>query len=1048
MNKIFSFLFSMLFSVLLLMAFAMSIAYATFIENDYGTDTAQALIYQAWWFELLLFVGIVNLAGSVIKYKLVNRKKWAILLFHLAFIVIIIGSGVTRYFGFEGSMHIREGASNNQVVSEASFITMKASASGNEVKSFTKVKFTPNTSNRYKETLEIDGKSVTVENELFVPNASETLVPDANGTPVISLTYSDGQNQRINFLLMPKEKKEMGAASFGFETGDGSATIVFSGNGMNLNMEASDTLVVSGMMGQEGEKLPPFVSYPALANKFYALGHSAFIIKAYLPKAIPALVQIPDQTGDGGVNAFTASITSGNETRKVNVFGGRGMSTEPTTCTINGINVNLSYGPIIRELPFRIYLNDFQLERYPGSNSPSSYASEITLKDPASSVEKPFRIFMNNILKYQGYRFFQSSFDRDEKGTVLSVNQDYWGTFISYLGYFLMTLGMIFTIFSPGSRFQKIIRLSSKLQQLRQSGKTFLLFASISLMSWSFNSVIGANITKDDHIKSFGRLLVQDHEGRIEPVNTLASDLLRKITKKDNWEGLSPVEFFIEMSANPDKWKSIPLVKVDNSELQKELGVSTKFISFGQLFDQNGSYKLNDLVQQSYNKKQTTRNKYDKEIINVDERVNICYQIFKGDFLKIFPIPKDVNKTWATHSTLPATMNKPDLDFATNILQYYYEQYNNATQTSDWSKPEEYLGHIKKFQTNYGADIIPSATKISLEIFYNQFNIFGKLAKTFALLGFVLLVFHFMLIFKPTARYSKFINIGTALVFLAFLFYTVGLGIRWYISGHAPWSNGYETMIYIGWAALLSGFIFARRSPISLAVTTILTAIILFVAGMSWMNPEITNLVPVLKSYWLVVHVAVITASYGFLAMGGLLGMLNLVLMILRNDKNEKKIRFTILEISYIIEMALMIGLLMLTIGAFIGGVWANESWGRYWGWDPKETWALVTVLVYTIILHLRKIPGLKSIIGLSSLALVGLSSVLMTFFGVNYYLSGMHSYGAGDPPPIPNALYISIVVIIALIIGAYYVEGKKGVIEDIEDAELEVDDKVVAKGK
>lgn len=393
-------------------------------------------------------------------------------------------------------------------------------------------------------------------------------------------------------------------------------------------------------------------------------------------------------------------------------------------------------------------------------------------------------------------------------------------------------------------------------------------------------------------------------------------------------------------------------------------------------------------------------------------------------------------------------MNKPDLDFATNILQYYYEQYNNATQTSDWSKPEEYLGHIKKFQTNYGADIIPSATKISLEIFYNQFNIFGKLAKTFALLGFVLLVFHFMLIFKPTARYSKFINIGTALVFLAFLFYTVGLGIRWYISGHAPWSNGYETMIYIGWAALLSGFIFARRSPISLAVTTILTAIILFVAGMSWMNPEITNLVPVLKSYWLVVHVAVITASYGFLAMGGLLGMLNLVLMILRNDKNEKKIRFTILEISYIIEMALMIGLLMLTIGAFIGGVWANESWGRYWGWDPKETWALVTVLVYTIILHLRKIPGLKSIIGLSSLALVGLSSVLMTFFGVNYYLSGMHSYGAGDPPPIPNALYISIVVIIALIIGAYYVEGKKGVIEDIEDAELEVDDKVVAKGK
>ena len=1045
MNKIFSFLFSMLFSVMLLMMFAISIAYATFIESSFGTDTAQALIYQAWWFELLLFVGAVNIAGSVVRYKLVNRKKWAILLFHLAFIVIIIGAGVTRYFGFEGSMHIREGEANNKVISEATFISLNASATGHEVKSFTKVKFTPNTNNRYKETLEIDGKSVTVENELFVPNAAETLIPDANGTPVISLIYSDDKKQRSDFLLLQKEKKEIGSASFGFETGDGSAKIVFSGNGNNLSMVSSDTIEVSGMMGQTGEKLAPLVSHPALLNESYVMGNASFVLKDYQTKAIPALVQIPDQTSGGGVDAFTAKISSGNEIRRVNVFGRDGMSAQPSTCTIGGINVSLSYGPIIRELPFSIYLRDFQLERYPGSNSPSSYASEITLKDPASSVEKPFRIFMNNILKYKGYRFFQSSFDRDEQGTVLSVNQDYWGTFISYLGYFLMALGMVFTVFSPGSRFQKIIRLSSKLQELRKAGKTFLLFAFISLMSWT---TFGSNSSKDDHIKSFGRLLVQDHEGRIEPVNTLASDLLRKITKKDNWEGLSPVEFLIDMSANPEKWKNIPLVKVDNSELQKELGVSTNFISFGQLFDQNGTYRLNDLVQQSYNKKQTTRNKYDKEIINVDERVNICYQIFKGDFLKIFPIPNDVRKTWATHSTLPATMKKTDLDFATNILQFYYEEYNNASLSGNWSKPEEYLGHIKKFQTNYGADIIPSSTKVSLEIFYNQFNIFGKLAKTFALLGFVLLVFHFMLIFKPTARYSKFINAGTALVFLAFLLYTVGLGIRWYISGHAPWSNGYETMIYIGWATILSGFIFARRSPISLAVTTILTSIILFVAGMSWMNPEITNLVPVLKSYWLVVHVAIITASYGFLAMGGLLGMLNLVLMILRNDKNEKNIGFTILEISYIIEMALMIGLLMLTIGAFIGGVWANESWGRYWGWDPKETWALVTVLVYSIILHLRKIPGLKSIIGLSSLALVGLSSVLMTFFGVNYYLSGMHSYGAGDPPPIPNELYISIVVIIALIIGAYYMEGKKGKIEDIDDAELEVADTVVTKQK
>jgi cytochrome c-type biogenesis protein CcsB len=934
MKKILSFVSSMLFTVLLLTVFAISIAYATFIENDYGTETAQALIYQAWWFELLLLVGIINLAGSVVRYKLVNRKKWAILMFHLAFILIIIGAGVTRYWGFEGSMHIREGESTNQVVSEGTYIDLKASVNGNEARTRTKVKFTPNTDNTYKETIRVGGKEVTVENELFVANASETLIPDANGTPQ------------------------------------------------------------------------------------------------------PSLVQLPASQNQSGLDAFTARITSGGEMRRVNVFGINGGVHEPATVTINGINLSLSYGAVIRELPFSIHLRDFQIERYPGSMSPSSYASEITLKDPSSSVERPFRIFMNNILKYRGYRFFQSSFDQDEMGTVLSVNQDYWGTLISYIGYFFMALGMVFTVFSKSSRFQTLVRLSSKLQANRQIIKMLLIGLTITGLGLFANSSFGASSSaaKEKHIDAFGKLLVQDHQGRIEPLSTLASDLLRKIAKADNWDGMPAVEFFLEMSANPDKWKVVPLVKIDHSDLAKSLGATNGFVSFRQMFDEAGNYRLSDRVQQAYNKKQTLRNKLDKEIMNVDERLNICYEIFNGDFLKIFPVPNDARKTWVTSTSLPQTMKKEEADFAGNILKLYYESYVQAEASGNWAKPDENLGYIKKFQRTYGADIIPSSTKISMEILYNEWNIFGKLAKIYAFLGFVLLVLHFMLIFESGKGISKYINIGTVLIAVAFLFYTLGLIARWYIAGHAPWSNGYETMIYVGWATSLSGFIFVRRSPITLAVTTLLASIILFVAGMSWMNPEITNLVPVLKSYWLVVHVAIITASYGFFAMGALLGMLNLVLMILRNKQNNQKISFTILEVSYIVEMALIIGLFMVTIGSFIGGVWANESWGRYWGWDPKETWALVTVLVYSIILHLRKVPGLKSTLGLNSLALLGLSSVLMTFFGVNYYLSGMHSYGAGDPPPIPSALYVAIVVIVGLIAGAWRAEEKNGNIADPED--------------
>lgn len=1037
MKKIISFLFSMFFSVILLLAFAFAIAYATFIENDYGTPVAQALIYRAWWFELLLFTGVVNLSGSVFRYKLVNRKKWAILLFHLAFILIIIGAAVTRYFGFEGSMHIREGESSNQVVSENTYISLKAAIGTSAVQVDQRVMFTPFTSNDYKQSISISGKEITVENEMFVANAIETVSPDANGIPYLALTFSNGSSGTSEFLLGFNQKKTLPGVSFGFETGPASAQVIFSQTG-GLNLVCSDTLVVASMMGNTGEKVVPGTQVPVQSNTLYKLGNSIFVLKSYLAKASPSLLQNTETDNSGGVvNAFAAKVTSGNEVRHLNVFERDGEVPEPAKCTINGVDVEVSYGSTIRTLPFSIYLRDFQLERYPGSMSPSSYASEITLKDPAMGVDRPFRIFMNNILKYQGYRFFQTSFDRDEKGTILSVNHDYWGTFISYLGYFLMALGMVFTVFSKGSRFQTLIRLSSKLQAKRKALKIVLLAVAISGIGMS-QPLWGAtnSAAKSKHIDAFSQLLIQDHQGRIEPVSTLASDLLRKIAKASEWEGMSSVEFFVDMSANPDKWKTVPLIKIGNAELAKELGVSGSMGSFSQMFDQAGNYKLNSLVQAAYNKKQTMRNKFDKEVMNVDERVNICYEIFNGDFLKIFPVPNDPNKTWTTSTKLPNTMKKEEADFASNILNLYYQSFNEAQSSGNWAKPDEYLGYIKKFQKTYGADIMPSQAKIGMEIKYNEWNIFGKMAKIYAMLGFVLLVMHFMLIFKPSGKIAKYIPAGTIVIFVAFVAYTAGLIMRWYISGHAPWSNGYETMIYVGWATSLSGFIFVKRSPITLAVTTLLASIILFVAGMSWMNPEITNLVPVLKSYWLVVHVAIITASYGFLAMGALLGMLNLVLMILRNKRNNENISYTIREVSYIVEMALIIGVFMLTIGSFIGGVWANESWGRYWGWDPKETWALVSVLVYSIILHLRKVPGMKSAFTLNSLALLGISAVLMTFFGVNYYLSGMHSYGAGDPPPIPSGLYVAIVVVFGVVAGAWYAENKNGNIVDPDDSQ------------
>jgi cytochrome c-type biogenesis protein CcsB len=333
---------------------------------------------------------------------------------------------------------------------------------------------------------------------------------------------------------------------------------------------------------------------------------------------------------------------------------------------------------------------------------------------------------------------------------------------------------------------------------------------------------------------------------------------------------------------------------------------------------------------------------------------------------------------------------------------------------------DELLKQLAAYQKKYGAPLIPSQRKIDAEILYNKWMIFFRLALAYSLIGFIMIIITFVAIFKNTKFIRGLLNFFVFLIGIGFLFQTFGLGLRWYISGHAPWSDGYESMIYIGWVTMLAGLLFSKRSKMTVAATTLLASIILFVAHLSWMDPEITNLVPVLKSYWLTIHVSVITASYGFLALGALLGFFNLILMILKNPKNRELMDLHIGELTAINERTLIVGLYLLTIGTFLGGVWANESWGRYWGWDPKETWALVSVLVYSFIAHMRYIPGLRSRFAYNLAAVAGFFSILMTYFGVNYYLSGLHSYAKGDPVPIPDFVYYMLGVIILTIIWAY----------------------------
>jgi cytochrome c-type biogenesis protein CcsB len=1025
MKKFSLFLFSMLFTGVLTIIFAISIGYATFIENDYGTITAKILIYNSRWFEILLLLLGFNLIGSIFTNKLYTWKKWPIFLFHIAFILMLVGAAFTRYFGYEGLMHIREGESTDFIISEETFIQLVVTDGDETLSKYSEVKFSPYTSNRFSERIQVNGKTVHIKNLQYIPSAVETVVADPSGEPVISLMAVGSNMQRQSFNLKKGEQKFVDNTTIGFHVSNGSPAVNLSMEGNKLLVNSSDTIFMLDMAGHRSGSIHPGTQAELNTQTVYSAGDIHFAVSRFFQKGRLQLTYSPAENEGYAADAVQLAVAVDDNVKSLVVFGKKGLVGESYTTSIDGVNVTASFGSRRIVLPVSIHLTDFQLERYPGSNSPSSFASEVILRE--GETEKPFRIYMNNILKYKGYRFFQSSYDTDEKGTVLSVNSDTLGTTVTYLGYLMMVIGFIFTMFVRNSRFVKLIKASAKLREDRKK-----LFAVIVLgfITISANAQSGSNIQplNSRHVSEFEELLLQSPKGRTEPAATMASEILRKVVRKNNWKGMGATEVFLHMQANPEIWKNEPVIKVSNPELQKLLGVRGGFASFNQIVlpRESGGYRLGQMVSAAFEKKSSERNKLDKEVINVDERVNILMSVFTGRFFTVFPVPGHTNDKWV--SVVDAQqLGEMGETFAREVTGNYLQ----AVARQDWGTAGQLLNSIKGYQLKEGAAIIPSNSKIKLEILYHNWDIFGKLSKVLLTAGLILLLLQLYTIFNPKRRLQGIKKAGFYLILLFFLVQTAGLVIRWYISGHAPWANGYESMIFLSWATLGTGIVLVGRSEITLSLTTMLAGLTLLVAGFSWMSPEITNLVPVLKSYWLIVHVAIIMASYGFLGISAMLGLLNLILMIFRNPENEKRINHTIKELVVIIHISLIAGLFMLAAGSFIGGVWANESWGRYWGWDPKETWAMVTILVYSFIVHMHKIPGFKGNFAVSAASLVGFGSVLMTYFGVNYYLSGLHSYAQGEPAPVPAGVYVGVFLVL-LLVSVAFAYDKKATREDV----------------
>ena len=491
------------------------------------------------------------------------------------------------------------------------------------------------------------------------------------------------------------------------------------------------------------------------------------------------------------------------------------------------------------------------------------------------------------------------------------------------------------------------------------------------------------------HAEKFSEIVVQDLKGRMKPVHTLSREIMRKISRKENLDGLNADQIILSLFVNSQAWSDVDIIKLGKHEdILKKLGVSGDYASYKDFFNEKGDYKLRDEVRRIYDLNPKDRGVYEKEIIKIDERLNILSMVFSGNLLKVIPVENDINNTWIARHNHGTDGHENHV--ATNFFNAYRTALKKGIQTNDYSDANTLINELKAYQIKHGVSVIPSASKINAEIFLNNFNIFNRLAAFYFILGLVFLFFLFLSVFKPNIKLKKIYKVLFILVIIGFILHTIGLGLRWYISGRAPWSNGYESMIYIAWTTTLAGIIFTRKSFGGLAATMILASTILLVSMMSFLDPEITPLVPVLKSYWLTIHVSLEAGSYGFLMLGAIIGLINLVLMILANNSNKERIKRIVTEMSYISELTIFGGLVMVSVGTYLGGIWANESWGRYWGWDAKETWALVTILVYAFILHMRIIPKLTGLFIYNVSTIFGLATVIMTYYGVNYYLSGL----------------------------------------------------------
>lgn len=600
-------------------------------------------------------------------------------------------------------------------------------------------------------------------------------------------------------------------------------------------------------------------------------------------------------------------------------------------------------------LPFAVSLKKFEMDYYIGTKTPADYISHLTVRDGDKTFDA--LVSMNNIFKYRGFRFYQASFDSDHKGTILSVSYDPYGIAITYIGYLLLLLSMIWLLIDKNGHFRKLI-------------KSLGIIALVLLPS----AVSAQRTLTKDEAKAFGALSMY-HNGRIVPIDTYARDFTKKITGKSSYKDFNAVQVLAGWVFFPEDWQEEPMIKIKDKSIRQFIDDGKgKKLRLSDFFNA-GIYKL------SY----ANFSSQSKGVREAEEKVSLMMAQHSGSTLTIFP---QADHWYACTDDL-SDVQPDDTLFISKVLLMMRETLSSEDRESALNLFEK----ISAYQYSRAEKGAISPIKTQTELFYNRFDIPGLLFKinlTFGILAYAAFIIGFL-----SGRRIRWVRPLTYLL-IAFscLLLSVSIGLRWYISSHIPMSNGYETMISIAWSITVISLFFGRKHEFIPSVGLLLSGFSLLVASLGAMNPGITKLMPVLQSPWLSIHVSTIMVSYALFAFILFNGITALIIHF-SSPQNEAYIE----RLQKISRILLYPALFALTVGIFVGAVWANVSWGRYWGWDPKEVWALITMLIYSLAMHSQSLKIFRKPLFFHTFTIIAFLTIVMTYFGVGYFFGGMHSY-------------------------------------------------------